>query len=53
MIDVHPRKFSDRVALAAPFSADPQYYGKAWEQCLTKRGPGRVLFWNVAPLAKV
>ena len=49
MIHVHPRKFRDRVALAAPLSADPHYYAKAWELCLAKRGPGRVLFWTVAP----
>jgi hypothetical protein len=52
MIHVHPRKFSDRVALAAPFPADPHYYVKAREQCLAKRGPGRVLFWIVAPLLR-
>jgi hypothetical protein len=52
MIHVHPRKFSDRAALSAPFPADPHYDAKAWEQCLAKRGPGRVLFWNVAPLAR-
>lgn len=51
-IHVHPRKFSDRAALAAPFPADPHYDAKAWELCLAKRGPGRVLFWNVAPLAR-
>ena len=51
-IHVHPRKFSDRAALGAPFPADPHYDAKAWELCLAKRGPGRVLFWNVAPLAR-
>ncbi len=50
-IHVHPRKFSDRAALGAPFPADPHYDAKAWELCLAKHGPGRVLFWNVAPLA--
>lgn len=49
-IHVHPRKFSDRPALGAPFPADPHYDAKAWELCLAKRGPGRVLFWNVAPV---
>jgi hypothetical protein len=38
--------------LATPFPADPHYDAKAWELCLAKRGPGRVLFWNVAPLAR-
>lgn len=49
MIRVHPRKFRDRVALAVPFPADPHYYAKAWELCLAKCGPGRVLSWTVAP----
>ncbi|MDZ7909005.1 MAG: hypothetical protein U5N10_12805 [Gemmobacter sp.] len=52
-IHVHRRKFSDRAALVAPFPADPHYDAKAWELCLATRGPGRVLFWNVAPLAKI
>jgi hypothetical protein len=51
-IQVHPRKFSDRAALAAPFPADPDYDAKAWELCVVKRGSGRVLFWNVAPLVR-
>lgn len=51
-IHVHPRKFSDRAALAALFPVDPHYDAKAWEISLAKRGPGRVLFWNVAPLAR-
>ena len=51
-IHVHPRKFSDRAALAAPFPADPHYDAKAWELCVVKRGSGRVLFWNVAPLVR-
>lgn len=51
-IHVHPRKFSDSAALAAPFPVDPHYDAKAWELCIAKRGPGRVLFWNVAPLAR-
>ncbi len=49
---VHPRKFSDRAALGAPFPADPHYDAKAWELCIAMRGPGRALFWNVAPLAR-
>ena len=47
----HPRTFSDRAALAAPFPADPHYDAKAWEMCIAKRGTGQVLFWNGAPLA--
>jgi threonine dehydratase len=51
-IHVHPRKFGEQATTAAPFPADPHYDAKAWELCLAKRGPGRVLFWNVAPLAR-
>ena len=51
-IHIHPRKSTDRAALSAPFPADPHYDEKAWELCLAKRGPGRVLFWNVAPLPR-
>jgi hypothetical protein len=36
----------------APFPADPHYDAKGWELCVAMRGPGRVLFWNVAPLAR-
>jgi len=49
-IHVHPRKFSDRAALAVPFPADPHYDAKAWDIYLAKRGSGLALFWNVAPL---
>jgi hypothetical protein len=31
-----------------PFPSDPHYEAKAWEQCAARKGPGRVLFWNVA-----
>jgi len=51
-IHVHPRKFSERAMIAAPFPADPHYDAKAWETCLIKHGSGRVLFWNVAPLPR-
>ena len=51
-IHVHPRKFGEKAALGAPFPADPHYDAKAWEICIAKRGPGQVLFWNVAPLPR-
>ena len=51
-IHVHPRKFTETAALGAPFPADPHYDAKAWEVCIAKRGPGQVLFWNVAPLPR-
>jgi len=51
-IHVHPRKFNDRAALGAPFPAEPHFDAMAWELCPTKRGAVRMLFWNVAPLAR-
>ena len=51
-IHVHPWKFGEKAALGAPFPADPHYDAKAWEICIARRGPGQVLFWNVAPLAR-
>ena len=51
-IHVHPRRFGEKAMIAAPFPADPHYDAKAWELCLAKRGPGQVLFWNVAPHAR-
>lgn len=51
-IHVHPRKFTETAALKPPFPSDPHYDAKAWEICVAKHGPGRVLFWNVAPLPR-
>jgi threonine dehydratase len=31
-----------------PFPADPHYDAKAFEICLARHGPGKVMFWNVA-----
>jgi hypothetical protein len=31
-----------------PFPADPHYDAKAFEVCLARHGPGKVVFWNVA-----
>jgi len=31
-----------------PFPSDPHYDAKAFEMCLARHGPGKVLFWNVA-----
>ena len=30
-----------------PFPSDPHYDAKAFEICLARHGPGKVLFWNV------
>jgi hypothetical protein len=51
-IHVYPRKFGERAAIGAPFPSDPHYDAKAWEFCVAMRGPGRLLFWNVAPLPR-
>jgi threonine dehydratase len=51
-IHVHPRKFSEKAMIVAPFPADAHYDAKAWEFCLAKRRGGNVLFWNVAPLPR-
>jgi hypothetical protein len=46
-IHVHPRKFEQPAASQPPFPSDPHYDAKAWEVCQERKGPGRVLFWNV------
>ena len=52
-IYVYPRAFGQVAITGAPFPADPHYDAKAWELCVTMHGPGRVLFWNVAPLPRL
>jgi hypothetical protein len=51
-IHVHPRAFDRTAKATPPFPSDPHYDAKAWEFCLAGHGPGQVLFWNVAPLAR-
>jgi hypothetical protein len=51
-IHVHPKKFGERATIGTPFPSDLHYDAKAWEFCLAMRGPGEVLFWNVAPLSR-
>ena len=51
-IHVHPKKFGETASVKPPFPSDPHYDAKAWEMCMAKRGPGNVLFWNVAPLPR-
>jgi hypothetical protein len=46
------QKLQPLAIIGAPFPADPHYDAKAWELCVAMRGPGRVLFWNVAPLPR-
>jgi 1-aminocyclopropane-1-carboxylate deaminase/D-cysteine desulfhydrase-like pyridoxal-dependent ACC family enzyme len=47
-IHVYPLPFGRETKAKSPFPSDPHYDAKAWEQCAARKGPGRVLFWNVA-----
>jgi len=47
-IHVYPLPFGGGAKTRPPFPSDPHYDAKAWEQCAARKGPGRVLFWNVA-----
>jgi hypothetical protein len=51
-IHVYPLPFGREAKAKPPFPSDPHYDAKAWEQCEARKGPGRVLFWNVAGPAK-
>lgn len=44
----YDRPFGGVARSSPPFPADPHYEAKAWEIATARRGPGRVLFWNVA-----
>jgi hypothetical protein len=46
-IHVYPRPFGWAVKNPLPFPSDAHYDAKAWEYCVTHKGPGVVLFWNV------
>ncbi|GAB4227848.1 MAG: hypothetical protein Kow0032_07430 [Methyloligellaceae bacterium] len=52
VIHTYPRPFGREARCVPPFPADPHYDAKAWEICTARKGPGRVLFWNVAPPAR-
>jgi hypothetical protein len=51
-IHVYPAPFGREAKSKPPFPSDPHYDAKAWEFCAARRGPGRVLFWNVAGPAR-
>lgn len=51
-IHVYPRPFSDVAKAISPFPSDPHYDAKAWETMTVRKGPGRVVFWNVAGPAR-
>jgi cysteine synthase len=44
----HSLPFGAVARAKPPFPADPHYDAKAFELCLARHGPGKVLFWNVA-----
>ncbi len=46
-IHVYPRPFGATARIKPPFPSDPHYDAKAWETATARRGPGRVLLWNV------
>jgi Pyridoxal-phosphate dependent enzyme len=46
-IHVYPKPFEWAIKKKPPFPSDPHYDAKAWEFCVTQKGPGCVLFWNV------
>ena len=52
-IHVYPLPFGREAKSKPPFPSDPHYDAKAWEQCADRKGPGRVLFWNVAGPAQL
>ena len=47
-IHIYRRPFSDVAKALPPFPSDPHYDAKAWETMTARKGPGRVVFWNVA-----
>lgn len=51
-IHEYPVPFGREARTRPPFPSDPHYDAKAWEQCAARKGPGRVLFWNVAGPAR-
>jgi len=52
VIHEYPLPFGREAQSRPPFPSDPHYDAKAWELCAARKGPGRVLFWNVAGPAR-
>lgn len=52
IVHEYPLPFGREARSKPPFPSDPHYDAKAWELCAARRGPGRVLFWNVAGPAR-
>ena len=51
-IHVYPAPFGREGSAPSAFPSDPHYDAKAWQVCTARKGPGRVLFWNVAGPAR-
>jgi hypothetical protein len=57
-IHIYPRPFANVAMALPPFPSDPHYDAKAWEVLgldpgmTARKGPGRVVFWNVAGPAR-
>jgi hypothetical protein len=51
-VHVYPAPFGREGFIPSAFPSDPHYDAKAWEICTARKGPGRVLFWNVAAPAR-
>lgn len=47
-IHIHPLRFGETAKSMPPFPSDPHYDAKAWEQSVSRKGAGVVVFWNVA-----
>jgi hypothetical protein len=46
-IHEYPKPFKWAIKKLPAFPSDPHYDAKAWVVCLARKGPERVLFWNV------
>jgi hypothetical protein len=51
-IHVHPAPFGREARNRPPFPSDAGYEAKAWELMMSRKGRGRVVFWNVAGAAE-
>lgn len=46
-IHIAKEPFAKATGRLPPFPSDPHYDAKAWALCAARKGPGKVLFWNV------
>lgn len=58
-VHIYPCPFAAVAKASPPFPSDPHYDAKAWEvlgldpRMTARKGPGRVVFWNVAGPARL